>query len=61
MDVSTPPSLDSLVPKRKLSSVNKSTCLWSEVSIIKNTDKKHQYLLNKTSHFKEQFSTYNLT
>ena len=42
-----PPSLDSLVPKRKLSSVIKSTCLWSEVSIIiKNTDKKHQYLLS---------------
>jgi hypothetical protein len=31
-----PPQAEtSLVPKRKLNSVNKTTCLWSEVSIIK--------------------------
>ena len=42
MDVSTPPKLRLACPQASLSSVNKSTCLWSEVSIIKNTDKKYQ-------------------
>jgi hypothetical protein len=34
MEVSTPQALTSLVPKQKLNSVNMTTGLWSEVSII---------------------------
>ena len=35
MDVSTPPSLDLACPQAKLNSVNKTTGLWSGVSINK--------------------------
>jgi hypothetical protein len=35
MDVSTPQAKTSLVPKRKLNSVNMTKGLWSEVSINK--------------------------
>ena len=52
MDVSTPPSLDFACPQAKLSSVNKTTCLWSEESI--NKIRTRSIILIHTRHNSEQ-------
>ena len=57
MDVSAPPSLDSACPQAKTELSNHDH-RFSEVSIKKNTNMKHQYLLSYTKVFKTTTSSY---
>ena len=60
MDVSTPPSLDLACPQAKLNSVNKTTVLWSEVSINKIRTRSITFI-NAQIIIDNKFLSYNLT